>query len=100
MVNTEVGDDVFYDDPTVNILQDYVAELYGKEAAILVPSGTMANLVAVMLHCRERGDAALIGDKSHINNWERGNIATCGSVMPITLKNDIDGTIPHDEIEY
>jgi threonine aldolase len=52
---------------------------------MLVPSGTMANLIALMLHCREKGDAAVIGDMSHLNNWERGNMAAAASIMPITI---------------
>ena len=51
----EVGDDVYGEDPTVNRLQQYAAKLMGKEAAILVPSGTMGNLSAVLAHCPERG---------------------------------------------
>ena len=85
MVDAPVGDDVFYDDPTINELQDEVARIYGKQAGILIPSGTMSNLIAFMLHCRDRGDATFIGSRSHINNWERGNIAVAGSVMPMTL---------------
>jgi len=100
MVNAPVGDDVFYDDPTINLLQDEVAKLYGKEAALLVPSGTMANLIGFMLHCRQKGDAAIIGDMSHINNWERGNIAAAGSIMPITLRNEADGTLDLEEVDF
>jgi threonine aldolase len=87
MVNAPVGDDVFYDDPTINKLQDHTAQLFGKEAAIFVPSGTMANLISAMLHCPGKGNAAIIGDMSHINNWERGGMASAGSVMPITIQN-------------
>lgn len=87
MVNADVGDDVFYDDPTINLLQEEMAKLFGKQAAILVPSGTMANLMAIMMHCRQKGDATIIGDMTHINNWERGNIAAAGSVFPVTLQN-------------
>ena len=100
MVNAPVGDDVFYDDPTINELQSEVAKLYGKQAGILIPSGTMSNLIAFMLHCRHKGDAAFIGEKSHINNWERGNIASAASVMPMTLKNRDDGTIDLDEVDF
>jgi len=64
-----------------------MATLFGKEAGILVPSGTMANLMAMMLHCRQKGDAVIIGDRTHINNWERGNVASLGSVMPQTIQN-------------
>ena len=85
MVGAAVGDDVFYDDPTINLLQAEAAKLYDKEAAMFVPTGTMANLVALMIHCKEKGDAAIIGDMSHINNWERGNAATAASAYPITI---------------
>lgn len=85
MVEAPLGDDVFHDDPTINKLQDEMAQLFGKEAGILLPSGTMANLVALMLHCRNKGDSAIIGDMTHINNWERGNIAAAAGVMPVTI---------------
>ena len=58
VVQAEVGDDVYGEDPTVNRLQEYAAELMGKEAALLVPSGTMGNLCAVLAHCPERGTEA------------------------------------------
>ena len=87
MVQTEVGDDVFYDDPTVNLLQKEMSTLFGKEAGIFVPTGTMANLISLMLHCKQKGDAAIIGDMTHINNWERGNLAAAGGVYPMTLQN-------------
>ncbi len=54
----EVGDDVYGEDPTVNKLQEYAAKIMGKEAAILVPTGTMGNLSAVLAHCPERGTEA------------------------------------------
>jgi len=59
-----------------------MAQLLGKQAGILMPTGTMANVVGLMAHCRKKGDAAIIGHLSHINNWERGNIATLGHIMP------------------
>ena len=100
MVNTETGDVVFYDDPTVNELQTAVAELFGKEAGMFVPSGTMGNLLGCMAHCREKGSAAIIGDMTHINCDERGNLANLGGIMPITLRNQPDGTIDLDEMEF
>lgn len=100
MVDAPTGDDVFYDDPTINELQDEVAQLFGKQKALLVPTGTMANLVSLMVTCREKGDGAIIGDMSHLNMWERGNIAAAGSIMPITLQNQTDGTIDIDEIDW
>lgn len=59
MMAAPVGDDVYGDDPTVNALQDYAAELSGKEAAIFLPTGTQANLVALLSHC-ERGEEYIV----------------------------------------
>ena len=81
MVEAATGDDVFYDDPTINKLQAEMAELFGKESGLFFPSGTMGNLISLMLHCREKGDAAIIGDMTQINNWQRGNVAAAGSIM-------------------
>ena len=53
-----------------------------------------------MLHCPQKGDAAVIGDRSHLNNWERGGMAAAGSIMPITIQNQPDGTMDVDEIEF
>jgi threonine aldolase len=47
----------------------------------------MANLISLMVNCREKGDGAIIGDFSHLNMWERGNMAAAGSIMPITIQN-------------
>lgn len=63
MMAAPVGDDVYGDDPTVNALQDYAAEL-GKEAAIFLPTGTQANLVALLSHC-ERGEEYIVGQAAH-----------------------------------
>jgi threonine aldolase len=79
MAEAAVGDDVFGDDPTVNRLQETVAALLGKEAALLVPSGTMSNLIAVRLHCRP-GDELLCEEGCHIYNYEQGGYAQIASV--------------------
>jgi len=92
MATAVLGDDVFGDDPEVNLLEERAAELLGKEAGLLVPSGTMGNLVSVLAHCR-RGDEAIAGDKSHIFLNEAGGMAVLGGVQPRTLKNRDDGTI-------
>ena len=60
MANAEVGDDVYGDDPTVNLLQDRAAQLLGKEAGLFVASGTQSNLVALLSHC-QRGDELFSG---------------------------------------
>ncbi|TRY53905.1 hypothetical protein DNTS_033669 [Danionella cerebrum] len=75
MAEAEVGDDVFGEDPTVNELQIAAADLFGMEAALFVPSGTMSNLIAVMVHCKERGDEMIVGDLSHIHIYEQGGSA-------------------------
>jgi threonine aldolase len=78
MAEAEVGDDVFGEDPTVNRLQERVAELLGKEAALFVPSGTMSNLLAVRTLCRP-GDEMICEAGSHIYNNEQASYAQlCG----------------------
>lgn len=73
MANAVVGDDVYGEDPTVNELESRCAQLFEKEAALFVPSGTMGNLIAIMCHCRERGAEAIVGGNSHVFLYEQGN---------------------------
>ena len=94
----ELGDDVFGEDPTVNRLERMAADRLGKEAALLVASGTMGNLVAVLAHCG-RGDEVILGDQSHTFHYEAGGISALGGVHPHTLANQPDGTIRLDRIE-
>ena len=77
----EVGDDVFGDDPTVNALQERVAALFGREAALFVSSGTQGNLCALMSHC-QRGDEVLVGQLAHSYRYEGGGGRGAGSVQP------------------
>ena len=65
MAEAEVGDDVYREDPSINRLQELAAEMLGKEAGLLMASGTMSNLVAVLAHCH-RGDEVVMGDQAHI----------------------------------
>ena len=97
IVSADLGDDVFEEDPTINNLEEKAAALFGKEAALIVPSGTMANLVSVLAHC-DRGTEVILGDKAHTYMYEAGGIAAFGGVHPRTLKNFDDGTIDPDEI--
>jgi threonine aldolase len=92
IANAEVGDDVLRDDPTVNALEEYCAKLCGKEAALLVPTGTMGNLVCVLTHCN-RGDEIIIGAESHLCLYERGSTAALASVHPRQIPNEADGTM-------
>ncbi|XP_071960828.1 uncharacterized protein [Antedon mediterranea] len=99
MAEAEVGDDVYGEDPTVNKLQERCASLLGKEAALFVPSGTMANLISVMSHCPGRGEEVILGDQSHIFIWEQGGISQLAGVHPRTVKNKDDGTFDIKEAE-
>ena len=92
MAAADVGDDVFGDDPTVNRLEARAAELMDKEAAVYVPSGTMANLIAVMTHTQP-GDEILLGDQCHIFAYELGGVAKLAGVLTHPLPNHPDGTI-------
>ncbi len=80
MAEAEVGDDVLGDDPTTQLLEHRVAELLGKEAAVFMPSGTMANQVAVRLHCRP-GDELLCEADCHIFTHEQGGSAQLSGVV-------------------
>jgi len=98
MASAEVGDDVFGEDPTVNRLEAMAAERLGKEAALLVVTGTMGNLVSLLTHCG-RGDEAIIGDRSHTLLFEQGGMAALGGISPYPVANQPDGTMRLDEIE-
>ena len=98
MAVAEVGDDVFGDDPTVNALQDRIAALLGKEAALFVSSGTQSNLCALMSHCG-RGDEFIAGQMSHTYRWEGGGAAVLGSIQPQPLVQAADGTMALADIE-
>ena len=97
MAEAEVGDDVYGDDPTVNKLQEKAAEMLGKEAALFVPSGTMGNLLALLVHC-SRGEEVIVGDKSHIYVNEAGGMAALGGIYPHPISNQKDGTLRLDDI--
>jgi threonine aldolase len=97
MAEAEVGDDVFRDDPTVNRLEELAAEMLGKEAAIFVPSGTMGNLLALLVHC-QRGDEVIVGNQSHIYVNEAGGMAALGGIQPNPVANQKDGTLRLEDI--
>jgi threonine aldolase len=87
MAAAEVGDDVFRDDPTINRLEERVAVLLGKEAALFVPSGTMSNQICVKTHTQP-GDEILCDVDCHIYNYEAGGPAVLSGVMCRTLDGD------------
>jgi threonine aldolase len=93
-----VGDDVSQEDPTVNQLQEMAAKRMGKEAGLFIPSGTMGNLLAVMVHCA-RGDEMILGNNMHTFLYEGGGSAVLGSVHSYTLPTQADGTLLLSDIE-
>ena len=96
--DAELGDDVYGEDPTVNELERLSAEVFGKEDAVLVTTGTMGNLVSILTHC-QRGEQIIIGDKCHIYKAEAGGIASLGGIVPRIIETKDDGTMDLDEIE-
>src|ERR687886_311913 len=87
MSEAPVGDDVFGEDPTVNRLEEYVAELLGKEAALYAPSGTMCNQIGVFVNTN-RGDEVLLHEGAHIFNYEAGAPALLSGVQAKPLPGE------------
>lgn len=98
MAAAPLGDDVFGDDPTVNALQDRLAQALGFESALFVPTGTQSNLCAILAHC-ERGDEYIVGQMQHAYRWEGGGAAVFGSVQPQPLEHQPDGSLALEAIE-
>ncbi|MEK6201074.1 MAG: low-specificity L-threonine aldolase [Desulfobulbaceae bacterium] len=92
MARAEVGDDVYRDDPTVNRLESYAAEMLGFEAAIFTASGTQANLISIMSHCG-RGDEYIVGQLAHTYKYEGGGAAVLGSIQPQPIEFEPDSTL-------
>jgi threonine aldolase len=97
MLDAEVGDDVYGEDPTVNALQQRLATDLGFEAGLFVPSGTQSNLLALMSHC-ERGDEYIVGGDAHTYKFEGGGAAVLGSIQPQPIVQNADGTLPLDKV--
>jgi threonine aldolase len=97
MYEAELGDDVYGDDPTTNKLEERAAEMLGKEAAVIVSSGTQANLVALLAQAG-RGDTVLVGNKSHILNAEAGGASALGGIVLIPLAANERGTLDPNDI--
>lgn len=97
MAEAEVGDDVYRDDPTVSRLEELAAHTMGMQAALFVPSGTMGNLIALLVHC-QRGDEVIVGSRSHIYLNETGGMAALGGIQPCPVQNRPDGTLALDDI--
>jgi threonine aldolase len=98
MYQALVGDDVFADDPSVNALQEKIANLLGFEAALFMPTGTQSNLCGVLSHC-QRGEEYIVGQMAHCYRWEGGGAAVFGSVQPQPLTQQADGSLALADIE-
>jgi threonine aldolase len=92
MAGAEVGDDVYADDPSVNQLEQQLAQRLGTAAALFMPSGTQSNLCALMAHC-QRGDEYLVGQQAHTYKYEGGGAAVLGSIQPQPLPQQADGQL-------
>jgi threonine aldolase len=97
MMAAPLGDDVFGDDPTVNALQERIAALTGKAAALFMPSGTQSNLCGILAHC-QRGDEYIVGQNAHTYRYEGGGAAVFGSVQPQPLVQDAQGRMALTDI--
>jgi threonine aldolase len=97
MLHAEVGDDVFGDDPTVNALQERIAAMTGKEAALYLPTGTQSNLCGLLAHC-QRGEEYIVGQLAHTYRYEGGGAAVLGSIQPQPLVMDAQGRMALPDI--
>ncbi|GAC1393574.1 MAG: low-specificity L-threonine aldolase [Ktedonobacteraceae bacterium] len=98
MYRAEVGDDVYGEDPTINRLEELAAERTGKGAALFVPSGTMGNAIAMLIHAG-RGQAVIVGDESHVYHYEAGGSATLGGAPMWVVPNNADGTLDLEKVQ-
>ena len=97
MAEAEVGDDVYLEDPTVNTLERRAAEIFGKEAALFVPSGCMGNLIAIKVWTHH-GDEVICEERSHVNLYELASMSAIAGCMPRIARGD-DGILTWEQIE-
>ncbi len=95
ITNARLGDDVFKEDPTVNELEELAAKKTGKEAALLVTSGTQANLVSLMTNCK-RGEQVFLESESHIYWYEAGGVSALAGLLPWPIKSETGFIEPSD----
>ena len=97
MADAELGDEAYGDDPNINELEELSAEISGKEAGLLVSSGTMGNLLASLLHC-DRGEQMIVGHRAHCYIGEMGGASVHGGVIFRLVDNDERGMIDLDQV--
>jgi len=98
MAEAELGDDVYGEDPTVNKLEALAAQMLGKEAAVLIPTGTMGNGAATMAHV-QRGEEVIVGARSHMYLEEQAAMAALAQAQAAPIMENLDGTLPLDAVE-
>jgi threonine aldolase len=96
MAEAEVGDDVFLEDPTLNLLQERAAAVFGREAALFVPSGSMGNLSCIMAHTRP-GQEVICETNGHVYNYEMGALSAVAGLLPRVVNGE-DGVLSWDAI--
>src|SRR3954465_12987915 len=96
MAEAEVGDDVYGEDPTVNRLEQRAAEIFGREAALFLPSGTMGNQIAIKLHTQP-GQEIICEDRAHILDWEMATLAAFSGCLVRVVPSE-DGILAWEEI--
>jgi threonine aldolase len=97
MAEAEVGDDVYGEDPTVNRLEKRAAEIFGKEAALIVPSGCMGNLIGVKVWTHH-GNEVICDERSHVNLYELASMAAIAGCMP-RIARGVDGLLTWKQVE-
>jgi len=97
MAEAEVGDDVYGEDPTVNRLEQRTALVFGKEAALLVPTGCMGNLIAIKIWTHH-GDEVICDERGHVNLYELASMSAIAGCMPRTARGE-DGILSWPQIE-
>ncbi|MBH0159248.1 GntG family PLP-dependent aldolase [Fictibacillus sp. 26RED30] len=96
--NAHLGDDVYGQDTTVNVLEEKAASMMNMEAACFMPSGTMANLASIMAHC-PRGSKVLVGNESDIYIYEAGGASVCGGIMYEPIPTQTNGELAIGDLE-
>src|SRR5256886_11863430 len=99
MAEAEVGDDVYGEDPTINKLEQRAAEIFAREAAIFVPTGTMGNQIAIKIHTQP-GQEIICEQRAHIFNWEMASLAAFSGCMVRPVRSASgDGIVTWDDIK-
>lgn len=99
MMQADVGDDVYGEDPTVTKLEEMISDMCATETAVFTPSGTQSNLIGLLAHC-QRGDEYIVGQTAHTYMWEGGGAAVLGSIQPQPIDFEADGTLSLTKIDH